>query len=50
MFAKLEDSAFLADVRPPLAADEAERFDRAAGRVAFSTVFSRFIQRMPGAA
>ena len=48
MFAKLESTAFLADVRPLLAADEAERFDDKAARAAFQTVFAEFIKRIPG--
>lgn len=48
MFAKLENAAFLADVRPLLAADEAEGFDEEAGRAAFQAVFTTFIQRLPG--
>jgi hypothetical protein len=48
MFGKLENDDFLADVRPLLAADEAEQFDDAAGRAAFTAVFSTFIKRIPG--
>jgi predicted nucleotidyltransferase component of viral defense system len=48
MFAKLEDGDFLADVRPLLAADEAEKFDEQAARAAFRAVFSEFIKRIPG--
>lgn len=48
MFAKLENAAFLADVRPLLAADEAERFDATAARAAFEAVFSNFVKRIPG--
>lgn len=50
MFEKLEDSAFLADVRPLLAVEDAEKFDEQAGRAAFSTVYSTFITRIPGEA
>ena len=50
MFEKLEDGAFLADVRPLLAVEEAEKFDDEAGRAAFSTVYSTFITRIPGEA
>jgi predicted nucleotidyltransferase component of viral defense system len=50
MFDKLENKAFLADVRPLLAAEEAEKFDDAAARAAFRTVFSGFIQHLPGKA
>src|SRR5262249_30799997 len=45
MFAKLENADFLADVRPLLAADEAEKFDDEAGRAAFSAVFSTQIPK-----
>jgi len=48
MFAKLDDRSFLGDVRPLLAADEAEKFDDATARAAFSVVFSEFIKRLPG--
>lgn len=48
MFAKLENANFLADVRPLLAADEAEKFDDKAGRAAFQAVFMEFIKRLPG--
>jgi predicted nucleotidyltransferase component of viral defense system len=50
MFAKLANAGFMADVRPLLAADEAERFDKAAATAAFREVFSAFIKRFPGAA
>ena len=48
MFAKLENADFLADVRPLLAADEAEKFDDDAAMTAFVAVFSSFIHRLPG--
>jgi predicted nucleotidyltransferase component of viral defense system len=48
MFGKLTDRGFLADVRPLLSADEAEKFDDAAARAAFRTVFSAFIKQLPG--
>ncbi|WP_246740628.1 nucleotidyl transferase AbiEii/AbiGii toxin family protein [Bradyrhizobium sp. LCT2] len=48
MWAKLEDPSFLADVRPLLAADDAEDFDAEAERAAFVTVFSEFVKRIPG--
>jgi predicted nucleotidyltransferase component of viral defense system len=48
MFAKLENDDFLADVRPLLAADEAEKFDEDAARAAFRAVFSGFITLLPG--
>jgi predicted nucleotidyltransferase component of viral defense system len=50
MFAKLDNTAFMADVRPLLSADEAEKFDNKAARSAFKTVFSEFIKKMPGRA
>jgi predicted nucleotidyltransferase component of viral defense system len=48
MFDKLDDPAFLADVRPLLAAEEAAKFDDEAARAAFAKVFSTFITRIPG--
>jgi hypothetical protein len=48
MFAKLDDPSFLADVRPLLSADEAEKFDDDAANAAFSLVFTEFIKRIPG--
>jgi predicted nucleotidyltransferase component of viral defense system len=48
MFAKLDNDDFLADVRPLLAADEAEKFDDKAARAAFASVFSTFIKHIPG--
>jgi predicted nucleotidyltransferase component of viral defense system len=48
MFDKLDDTAFLADVPPLLAADEAATFDDEAGRAAFRTVYSTFIKQLPG--
>jgi predicted nucleotidyltransferase component of viral defense system len=48
MWAKLDDPSFLADVRPLLAADDAEEFDPEAERAAFITVFTEFIKRIPG--
>jgi predicted nucleotidyltransferase component of viral defense system len=48
MWAKLDDPSFLADVRPLLAADDAEEFDAEAERAAFITVFTEFIKRIPG--
>jgi predicted nucleotidyltransferase component of viral defense system len=50
MFAKLEDPAFLADVRPLLSAEEAKKFDDKVAREAFRLVFSTFITRIPGKA
>ncbi len=48
MFDKLDNRAFLADVRPLLSADEAEKFDKEAGNAAFRSVFSGFITSLPG--
>jgi predicted nucleotidyltransferase component of viral defense system len=48
MWAKLEDPSFLADLRPLLAADDAEDFDAEAERAAFVTVFTEFVKRIPG--
>jgi hypothetical protein len=48
MFEKLEDPSFLADVRPLLSADEAEKLDDAKARAVFETVFTEFIKRLPG--
>jgi predicted nucleotidyltransferase component of viral defense system len=50
MFQKLDDPTFLADVRPLLSADEAEKFDDATARAAFELVFREFIKRIPGEA
>ena len=50
MWEKLENPSFLADVRPLLSADEAEKFDKKAERAAFVTVFMTFIKRIPGRA
>lgn len=48
MFDKFDDPSFLTDVRPLLSADEAEKFDKAAERAAFKSVFTTFIKRLPG--
>jgi predicted nucleotidyltransferase component of viral defense system len=48
MFAKLAEPSFLADVRPLLTAEEAIKFDAAAGHAAFRAVFQNFIKRIPG--
>ena len=50
MFEKLARGGFLADVLPLLTAEERARFDEAAGKRAFSRVFSGFITRIPGKA
>jgi predicted nucleotidyltransferase component of viral defense system len=50
MFAKLANAAFMADVKPHLRAEEAERFDDAAAKTAFREVFSTFVRLIPGAA
>jgi hypothetical protein len=41
---------FLVDVHPLLTAEERERFDEAAGKLAFKKVFNDFIGRIPGKA
>jgi hypothetical protein len=48
MFAKLSHRGFLTDVVPLLTAEEAAKFDAAAGRQAFASVFTKLIQLMPG--
>jgi predicted nucleotidyltransferase component of viral defense system len=48
MFAKLNSPGFLADMRPLLAAAEAERLTGDAIKAAFSKVFRRFVARLPG--
>jgi predicted nucleotidyltransferase component of viral defense system len=48
MFGKLDSRTFLADVKPLLTVEEAARFDDAAGLKAFASVFSSFIQHLPG--
>jgi predicted nucleotidyltransferase component of viral defense system len=48
MFEKLERAGFLADVHPLLSADAREKFDAAAGRIAFRRVFDELISRIPG--
>jgi predicted nucleotidyltransferase component of viral defense system len=48
MFQKLERPDFLADVRPLLTAEEADRLDDKAATAAFSAVFGRLIRLIPG--
>jgi len=48
MFAKLTNPGFLADMRPLLAAAEAERLTAEAIKVAFAHVFHRFVALLPG--
>jgi hypothetical protein len=48
MFDKLERPDFLADVKPLLTAEEAERFTEEAGREAFAAVFRDIVQVIPG--
>lgn len=48
MFGKLDNRNFLADVRPLLTAEEAEKFDDAAVMNAFASVFDRCIRSSPG--
>ena len=48
MFAKLTRGSFLNDVVPLLTAEEAAKFNDAAGKRAFASVFSKLIQLIPG--
>ena len=48
MWEKLDEPSFLADVRPLLSAEKAEKFDENAERAAFATVFANFIKKIPG--
>jgi predicted nucleotidyltransferase component of viral defense system len=48
MFAKLNNPGFLADMRPLLAAAEAERLTDDGMKAAFAKVFTRFIVLIPG--
>ncbi len=48
MFAKLESPDFLADVRPLLAASEAENFNDGAARATFGAVFLTFVKLIAG--
>lgn len=48
MFAKLKNPGFMADMRPLLAAAEAERLTDDAMRAAFAKVFYRFVVLLPG--
>jgi predicted nucleotidyltransferase component of viral defense system len=48
MFAKLTNPGFLADMRPLLAAAEAERLTGDAIKAAFTGVFTRFVALLPG--
>ena len=48
MFAKLRNPRFLADMRPLLAAAEAERLTDDAMKAAFAKVFYRYVVRIPG--
>jgi len=48
MFAKLTNPGFLADTRPLLAATEAARLTDDAINAAFASVFTRFIELIPG--
>lgn len=49
MFGKLSRPGFLADIRPLLAAEEAERLTEAAMTAAFEAVFNQLIALFPGA-
>jgi predicted nucleotidyltransferase component of viral defense system len=48
MFAKLADPGFLADVRPLLSPEEAERLTDEAITAAFVDVFTQLVSRIPG--
>jgi hypothetical protein len=48
MFAKLNNPGFLADMRPLLAAAEAELLTEDAIKAAFAKVFTRFVVLLPG--
>lgn len=48
MFQKLGNPAFLTDMRPLLAADEAQRLTDTSAKTAFSKVFFGFVTRIPG--
>jgi hypothetical protein len=48
MFAKLADPGFLADVRPLLSPEEAERLTDEAINAAFVDVFTQLVSRIPG--
>lgn len=48
MFAKLADPGFLADVRPLLSPEEAERLTDEAINAAFVDVFTQLVSRLPG--
>ena len=48
MFAKLEKPGFFADMRPLLAAPEAERLTNKTINEAFANVFTGFIAHLPG--
>jgi predicted nucleotidyltransferase component of viral defense system len=48
MFAKLADPGFLADIRPLVSPEEAERLTDDAINAAFVDVFTRFVSRIPG--
>jgi predicted nucleotidyltransferase component of viral defense system len=48
MFAKLANPGFLADIRPLLAPNEAQRLTDETMKAAFAEVFMQFIARLPG--
>ena len=48
MFAKLARPGFLADIRPLLSADQAERLTDETTKNAFSHVFTGFVAKLPG--
>ena len=50
IFDKLADPSFLKDMRPLLAADQAEKLDDAAIKAAFAKVYFGLITQIPGEA
>ena len=48
MFAKLADPGFLADIRPLVSPEKAERLTDEAINAAFVDVFTRLVSRIPG--
>lgn len=48
MFAKLNSPGFLADIRPLLSAEQAERLTDETMKAAFMEVFTRFVMQLPG--
>ena len=48
MFAKLNNPGFLADIRPLLTPTESDRLTDEAMKAAFSSVFTGFVEQLPG--